>query len=313
MKLLPPNKTFAVAPMLDYTDRHFRYLARLMSKSVRLYTEMVTTKAILHGDARYHLQFNKQENPLALQLGGSCPKELTECSQIASDYGYDEINLNIGCPSTRVQKGRFGACLMREPELVAECVSAIKSQVNIPVTIKTRIGVDNDDSYEFLHRFVKFNVQAGCNEFTIHARKALLKGLSPKENRTIPPLDYSAPIKLKKDFPGIRFILNGGIETMESAKELLKHNDGVMIGRQFYKNIYWLREIDSYYDSNVTLVSRENVIEQYLEYIKQEMAKKEYPPLRIMLRHLMNLYNGENGAKNWRQMIANANNVFDVV
>ncbi|MGH8403722.1 MAG: tRNA dihydrouridine(20/20a) synthase DusA, partial [Gammaproteobacteria bacterium] len=220
-----------VAPMMDYTDRHFRYFIRLMSRHTRLYTEMLTTGAVLHGDRRRFLEFHQAEHPLALQLGGSEPRALAECTRIAGDYGYDEVNLNVGCPSDRVQAGRFGACLMTEPQLVAECVSAMTAASTVPVTVKTRIGVDEHDSYEHLTHFVGTVAAAGCRVFVIHARKAWLKGLSPKENREIPPLRYDVAERLKRDFPALGIIVNGGIKTLAVMENHLAEFDGVMIGR----------------------------------------------------------------------------------
>jgi tRNA-dihydrouridine synthase A len=300
---------FSVAPMLDWTDRHCRYFLRLMSKKVFLYTEMVTTGAILHGDEKRHLEFDCFEKPVALQLGGSDPKALKLCAQKGAEYGYDEINLNIGCPSPRVQKGRFGACLMKEPELVAECVHTIKSSINIPITVKTRIGIDEEDSYEKLCHFVETVSAAGCNTFIIHARKAWLKGLSPKENREIPPLRYEVVRELQKDFSEIHFILNGGIQTLEEAEEHLKIFPGVMLGRAVYHSPFLLNQVDKrFYSLKEKTLSREEVLEIYIEYAKKHYEKGA--PISVLTRPLMGLYQGLPGARKWRRELYSRFSVF---
>ena len=235
---------FSIAPMLDWTDRHCRYFHRLMTRQTLLYTEMVTTGAIIHGKGDY-LGYSEQEHPLALQLGGSNPADLARCARLAEERGYDEINLNVGCPSDRVQNGRFGACLMGEPALVADCVKAMRDVVNIPVTVKTRIGIDEQDSYEFLQAFIEQVRDAGCETFIVHARKAWLSGLSPKENREIPPLDYPRVYQVKQDYPELTIALNGGVNSLEQTLEHLQQVDGVMMGREAYQNPYILAEVDN--------------------------------------------------------------------
>lgn len=263
------DRTFSIAPMLDWTDRHYRYFARLMSAKALLYTEMVTTGAILHGRGDY-LAYNQEEHPLALQLGGSNPQDLARCAKLAAERGYDEVNLNVGCPSDRVQNGRFGACLMAEPELVAECVDAMKQVVDIPVTVKTRIGIDEQDSYEFLTYFIDIVNAKGCTDFTIHARKAWLQGLSPKENREIPPLDYERVYQLKRDYPVLNISINGGVTTLEQAQGHLAQLDGVMMGREAYQNPYILARVDQVLcGSQRAVISREDVIELCCPILKR--------------------------------------------
>ncbi|MDX2164171.1 MAG: tRNA dihydrouridine(20/20a) synthase DusA [Gammaproteobacteria bacterium] len=291
---------FSVAPMIDWSDRHSRFFMRLLSKHALLYTEMITTGAILKGDAHRHLDFNPVEHPVALQLGGSNPNDLAECAKRGEDWGYDEINLNLGCPSDKVQKGKFGACLMKEPDLVAECISAMKSAVKIPVTVKTRIGVDEHDHYELLQHFIHKLSDAGCERFIIHARKAWLKGLSPKENREIPPLQYDVVKKLKLDFPELKFILNGGIKDLTSAKQLATEFDGVMLGRAIMDNPYLLAEVDAiFYGQKTIPLSRENALECYVAYVKEQ--RKKNIPVSILSRPIMGLYQGCIGAKAWRR------------
>lgn len=303
MNNLEKNVTplFSVAPMLDWTDRHCRYFLRLISKKAYLYTEMITTGALLHGDAHRHLAFNLIEKPVVLQLGGSDPKDLADCARKGEDYGYDEININIGCPSSRVQRGRFGACLMKEPQLVAECVNTIKNQVNIPVTIKTRIGVDDEDSYGKLSDFVKTVSLGGCETFIIHARKAWLKGLSPKENREIPPLRYDIVEKLQKDFSELNFILNGGIETVEDAQKQLELFSGVMLGRAVCHSPYLiLSQVDKiFYEIQKKVPSREEILDIYMDYAKKQFEKGA--PVSVLSRPLMGLYQGLPGARKWRR------------
>lgn len=293
----------SVAPMLDWTDRHCRYFHRLLTTHTLLYTEMITTGAILYGHRKHLLSYSSQEHPIAIQLGGSDPAELAECAQIAQDFGYDEINLNIGCPSDRVQSGRFGACLMAEPELVARCVEAMQNVVTIPVTVKTRIGIDNKDSYEALIYFINCIAETGCQKFIIHARKAWLNGLSPKENREIPPLRYDVVAQLKRDFPYLTFILNGGIKTLDEINEHLAQFDGVMLGREAYQNPYILAFIDQkYYDSASIIKSREQVIELLLSYIEQELSNGR--SLIHITRHILGLFQGQPGARHWRRYLS---------
>jgi tRNA-dihydrouridine synthase A len=297
---LRKSPVFSVAPMIDWTDKHCRFFLRLLTRRAFLYTEMITTGAILRGDAHRHLDFNAGENPLGLQLGGSNPHDLAECAKRGQEWGYDEINLNIGCPSDKVQKGKFGACLMKEPDLVAECISAMKSAVKIPVTIKTRIGVDEHDHYDHLQHFIKKQIEAGCDYFIIHARKAWLKGLSPKENREIPPLQYETVLKLKADFPGISFVLNGGINTLSTAKELLHNFDGVMLGRAVMTSPYLLSDVDALFYGDETIpYSREAALESYLAYVKEQ--RKNNVPWSVLARPIMGLYQGCTGAKAWRR------------
>lgn len=301
------NRRFAVAPMLDWTDRHCRYFYRLLSRHALLYTEMVTTGAILHGNPQRHLQFNPREHPVALQLGGSHPGDLACCTELAEQYGYGEVNLNVGCPSDRVQNGRFGACLMAEPELVAECVAAMQRAVSIPVTVKSRIGIDDRDSYEELTRFISTVAAAGCNTFIVHARKAWLSGLSPKQNRDIPPLRYDMVFRLKQDFPGLDIIINGGINSLDAALDLLNHVDGVMLGREVYHNPYLLSEVDSrLYGDSYPLKTRQDAILALLPYIRQQL--QQGVRLHDIARHLLGLFHGVAGARAWRRHISeNAN------
>ncbi|MGS0680448.1 tRNA dihydrouridine(20/20a) synthase DusA [Shewanella sp. 125m-7] len=302
MSVTPINRTFSIAPMLDWTDRHYRYFARLMSSQTLLYTEMVTTGAILHGRGDY-LAYNQEEHPLALQLGGSNSADLAACAKLAAERGYDEINLNVGCPSDRVQNGRFGACLMAEPELVAECVSAMKQVVDIPVTVKTRIGIDEQDSYEFLTQFIDIVKAAGCEEFIIHARKAWLQGLSPKENREIPPLDYERVYQLKRDYPELNISINGGVKTLEECKTHLQHLDGVMVGREAYQNPYILAEVDQQLcGMDTPVMSRDAVLEKLLPYIEKHL--QQGGRLNHITRHIIGLYQGEVGSRVWRRYLS---------
>jgi len=291
--------------MMAYTDRHFRYLLRMISKHTVLYTEMVTAQAIIHGDCSYLLDFSPNEHPIAMQLGGSDPSQLAEAAKICEQWGYDEINLNVGCPSERVQNGCFGAALMKEPNLVARCIKAMRESVNIPVTIKTRLGVDECDSDGFLYDFVGKIAETGCNVFIMHARKAWLKGLSPKENREIPPLNYDRVYRLKQQFPQLEIIINGGIQDNKSVDEHLRHVDGVMVGRVVCSNPFWLSDMDQHYYAEKTAVkSRQEIIVGYLPYILQQYAKGV--PMRHMTRHLIGLYQGEVGARAWRRSLSEA-------
>jgi tRNA-dihydrouridine synthase A len=285
--------------MLDWTDRHCRYLFRLLTRHARLYTEMVTTGAILYGPRERYLQHDAAEHPVALQLGGSEPAALAACAVIGADHGYDEINLNVGCPSDRVQSGRFGACLMAEPQLVAECVAAMTGAVAVPVTVKTRTGIDDQDSYAALAVFVQTVAAAGCRRFIIHARKAWLHGLSPKENRTVPPLEYAMVWQLKRDFPELEIIVNGGIDSLDAAAGQLRKVDGVMLGRAAYHNPYLLTQVDSRFFADPHPVpAREQVVDAMLPYIERELAAGT--PLRHMTRHMTGLFQGVPGARTWR-------------
>lgn len=299
------------APMLDWTDRHCRYFYRLMSKHTVLYTEMVTTGAILHGKGDY-LSYNDAEHPLVLQLGGSNVKDMTECAKIAEQYGYDEININVGCPSDRVQNGRFGACLMAEPQLVAECVSEMQAATNIPVTVKSRIGIDDLDSYEFLHTFIEQVASAGCLHFIIHARKAWLTGLSPKQNRDIPPLDYSRVYQIKQDFPDLEISINGGIKTLEEANNHLQHIDGVMIGREIYNSPYLLAEVDQQiYNLEKDTITRQQVINLMADYVDEyihsavnSIGTQSNPRAWHVFRHMLGMCNGLAGARQYRRYLS---------
>ncbi|MCG7993582.1 MAG: tRNA dihydrouridine(20/20a) synthase DusA [Candidatus Thiodiazotropha lotti] len=289
--------------MLDWTDRYCRYFLRLISSHVLLYTEMVTTGAILHGNRARFLDFDPSEHPVALQLGGSEPEALAECAKLGEAWGYDEINLNVGCPSDRVQSGRFGACLMLTPELVADCVKAMRDQVVVDVTVKHRIGVDDQDSYQALCDFVGRVSEAGCETFIVHARKAWLQGLSPKENREIPPLHYETVHQLKQDFPALEIIINGGITTLEQVEQNLKQVDGVMIGREAYNNPWILSQVDRLiYGSEGNPSSRHQIIESMIPYIDQELSAGT--PINRITRHILGLFQGLPGAKKWRRMLS---------
>ncbi|HEY1991571.1 MAG TPA: tRNA dihydrouridine(20/20a) synthase DusA [Gammaproteobacteria bacterium] len=293
----------SVAPMMDYTDRHFRYFIRLMSRHTRLYTEMLTTGALLHGDPRRFLEFHAAEHPLALQLGGSDPAELAACARIAADYGYDEVNLNAGCPSDRVQQGRFGACLMNEPGLVKECVAAMAAASPLPVTVKTRIGVDDRDSYAELADFIGTVAEGGCWVFIIHARKAWLKGLSPKENREIPPLRYDVAAALKRDFPALTIVVNGGVQTLEAMERHLGAFDGVMVGREAVSNPYLFADVDRRcFDPAAGVLSRTEILHAWLPYLTAQL--QEGVPLQHMTRHALGLFHGCAGARQWRRHLS---------
>lgn len=299
----PIDHSFCVAPMLDWTDRHCRYFYRLITQHALLYTEMVTTGAILHGNRERMLQFNREEHPVAFQLGGSNPKELAKCAKIVEQYGYDEINLNVGCPSDRVQNGRFGACLMARPELVGECVAAMQQAVNVPVTVKSRIGIDEQDSYEELTRFIGAVADSGCRTFIVHARKAWLQGLSPKENREIPPLRYDVVMQLKQDFPQLEIVLNGGITTLDQARDFLRRMDGVMLGREVYHNPYILAEVDrQFFGGRQWPVSRHDVAMALIPYIQRQLKQGER--LNNISRHILGLFHGVAGARAWRRYIS---------
>ncbi|TCP95598.1 tRNA-U16,U17-dihydrouridine synthase [Cricetibacter osteomyelitidis] len=293
---------FAVAPMLDWTTKHCRYFHRQFSKHTLLYTEMVTTGAILH--AKYdHLDFDLQENPVALQLGGSDLEQLAHCVKLAEQRGYQEINLNVGCPSDRVQNGMFGACLMAKAELVAECVEKMQEATTLPVTVKTRIGIDTLDSYEFLMDFVQKVHNAGCREFIVHARKAWLSGLSPKENREIPPLDYERVYRLKRDFPQLLISINGGIKTIDEIKRHLQHVDGVMVGREAYQNPSLLGYIDqALFDPQSSIISPKEAVENMFPYIERQLSQGVY--LNHIVRHMLGAFQGCKGARQWRRHLS---------
>ncbi len=302
MANFPPHR-FSVAPMLDWTDRHCRYFHRLLTRQTLLYTEMVTTGAILFGKGDY-LGYSQKEQPVALQLGGSDPTALAECAARAHALGYSEINLNAGCPSDRVQNGRFGACLMAEPELVADCVAAMKEAVSVPVTVKTRIGIDDSDSYAFLQRFVEIvSERGGCQSFTLHARKAWLSGLSPKENREIPPLDYERVYRVKQELPHLTIAINGGVKSIEEAKGHLEHVDGVMMGREAYQNPGILARVDTeLFGENAELLSPIAVVEAMYPYIEKELSKGTY--LGHITRHMLGLFQGVPGARQFRRYLS---------
>ncbi len=299
------DRRLSVAPMMDWTDRHCRYFLRLIARRVLLYTEMVPTGAILRGPRARLLRFDPAERPLALQLGGADPDDLARAAEHGAECGYDEINLNVGCPSDRVQSARFGACLMAEPRLVASCLRAMQAAAGVPVTVKTRIGIDESDSYAFLRRFVATVADAGCATVIIHARKAWLTGLSPKENREIPPLRYELVHRIKADFPSLEVIVNGGIRTLEQARAQLAQVDGVMLGRQAYQDPYalaaWQRELLA---ADEPFPSRAEVVERLIPYVERELA--EGTPLKAITRHIFGLFNGLPGARAWRRHLSEA-------
>ena len=289
--------------MLDWTDRHERYFLRLISRHALLYTEMITTGAILQGDRKRMLSYHPAEHPVALQLGGSDPSQLATCARIGADFGYDEINLNVGCPSDRVFQGRFGACLMAEPQLVADCVANMRAAVNIPVTVKHRIGIDDRDSYDELCEFVETVASAGCSSFIVHARKAWLQGLNPKQNREIPPLDYKAVAQLKRDYPALTITLNGGLKTLAEVEQQLQQVDGVMMGREAYHNPYLLAEVDRrFYGDSHEIPSRHQVVESFLSYVAEQLQKGT--PLQSITRHILGLFQGIPGARSWRRHLS---------
>ena len=305
------DRTFSIAPMIDWTDRHDRYFLRLISKHALLYTEMITTGAIIHGDRERHLGFNTEEHPVAVQLGGSNPTDLALCSTICEDYGYDEINLNVGCPSDRVQSGAFGACLMAQPELVAECIVKMKAACQLPVTIKCRIGIDDQDEYEDLQRFVTATQQAGCKTYIVHARKAWLQGLSPKENRDIPPLNYDRVYQLKRELPELEIIINGGIKTLDECKSHLNHVDGVMMGREAYQNPFILADVDHlFFGTNKSgsktspsiQITRNEIVDQMICYIDELLANGGQ--LKWVSRHILGIFQGIPGARAWRRHLS---------
>jgi tRNA-dihydrouridine synthase A len=299
----------SVAPMMDYTDRHFRYVIRQMTKKTLLYTEMITTQAIIHGDRHKLLDFSEVEKPVSLQLGGDNPQQLAECTRIGEDWGYDEINLNVGCPSSRVQNGNFGACLMAKPEIVAECIEEMQKTVKIPVTVKHRIGIDNQDSYEDMKKFVKIVANSGCQRFIVHARKAWLQGLSPKENRDIPPLRYQDVYQLKQDFSHLAIEINGGITTTEETKYHLNFVDGVMIGRAAYDNPYLFASIDQeIYGENYPVLTRKEIIESLYPYIDFWTTKKL--KLNTIMRHLLQIFAKQPGTKQWKRYLSENGNTF---
>ncbi|MGH1399565.1 MAG: tRNA dihydrouridine(20/20a) synthase DusA [Alphaproteobacteria bacterium] len=325
----------SVAPMMDWTDRHCRYFHRLIAPHVLLYTEMVTTGALIHGDSERFLRFDECEHPVALQLGGSDPADLAQCAEMGAEAGYDEINLNCGCPSDRVQSGSFGACLMREPATVANCVAAMKAAVDVPVTVKCRIGIDEEDSFEFLDRFVGEIADKGCETFIIHARSAWLKGLSPKENRDVPPLNYARAHEIKAKYPQLRIILNGGIRDIKTIQNTKSNQstlssdkaqgatrinntqatqqrssegkgrrlDGAMIGREAYQNPYFLAEIERKIFGNHAILGRDKIARSMIQYIKKQIEAFD-TPVKSITRHMMGLYHHQPGAKAWRRALS---------
>ncbi len=299
-----PEKSWrlSIAPMLDVTDRHCRYFHRLLAPKALLYTEMVTTGALIYGDVPRHLMFNQEEHPVALQLGGSEPEALVHCAKLGQEWGYDEINLNCGCPSERVQKGAFGACLMAEADLVADCIKAMQDAVTVPVTVKHRLGLDYDESYAFVRDFVAKIYDVGCRVFVSHARNAVLKGLSPKDNREIPPLRYEVVAQLKKDFPDALFILNGGIHQLEQAKNLLANFDGIMIGRAAWHEPYLLRDISQAIWPEVAVADNKEVMLKMTAYA--EKALSDGAPLRAVIKPMLGLMNGQQGARHFRRLLS---------
>ena len=301
----PKDWRVCVAPMMDWTDRHDRYFLRLLTGRTRLYTEMVTSAALLHGDTARLLRFDPREHPVALQLGGAEPADMAEAARRGAEAGFDEINMNVGCPSDRVQRGRFGACLMREPPTVAACVAAMRGAVDLPVTVKTRIGVDELDDYDHLCRFVEAVGMAGCGVLIVHARKAWLKGLSPKENREIPPLRYDVVYRLKQDYPQLPIVINGGITDLQAAEDHLKHVDGVMLGRAAYQNPYLLAGVDQrFFDPAAPVPDRQTVVDGMRRYAAKQVA--DGVPLPAITRHILGLYQSCPGARSWRRHLTEA-------
>ena len=302
MSRKPIDPKFSVAPMLDWTDRHCRYFLRLISQHAVLYTEMVTTGAIIHGKHDY-LGFNESEHPVVLQLGGSDPKDMAYCARLAEERGYDEVNINVGCPSDRVKNGAFGACLMAQPEVVANCVSAMQDAVSIPVTVKCRIGIDDMDEYKDLSQFVRIVANAGCQHFIVHARKAWLQGLSPKQNRDIPPLNYPRVYELKQEFSELDVSINGGIKTLKDASLHLEQLDGVMMGREVYSNPFILSQVDELiYANKHRSRSREQIVDAMYTYMQQEVAMGARP--WHIARHMLGLFQGQVGGKIWRRYLS---------
>ena len=291
------------APMMDWSDRHCRYFFRQLSRNAVVYTEMVTTGALVHGDVERHLGFSDAEHPLALQIGGTDPAQLAHCARLGEHYGYDEINLNCGCPSERVQHGAFGACLMAEPQLVADCIKAMRDAVSIPVTVKHRLGIDAIESYGFVRDFVATLAGAGCETFFVHARNAVLKGLSPKDNREVPPLRYEHVYRLKQDFPGLRFVVNGGVNSLDSIEPHLSHVDGVMLGRMAYHDPYVLALAEQRLFDEAP-PARSAIVGNMVAYAAEQA--KRGTPLRAIVRHMLGLYHGQPNARTWRRMLSDA-------
>ena len=296
------NRKISVAPMMDCTDRHDRYFLRLISKNVMLYSEMVATKSAIHGDRKRILGFREEEKPVALQVGGSDKNELAEVAKLAEQFGYDEININLGCPSKKVQKNSFGACLMKEPDLVAECINNMVNSCKIPVTAKTRIGVDEIEDFEYLNSFINKIKQSGCKTVILHARKALLKGLTPKQNLNIPKLNYEMVYEIKKANPELEIIINGGVSETEQIKKHLKHCDGVMIGRAIYQNPYFLTDIEKEIFNTNEVPSREKIAKQIISYLEEEV--KLGTKVNHIMRHTVGLYHGQPGSKDWKRYLS---------
>ncbi len=292
----------SVAPMMDWTDRHCRYFMRLINPRAFLYTEMVTANAIHYGDARSLLRYDASEHPIAIQLGGSDPVLMADAAGLAAEFGYDEVNINVGCPSDRVQSGQFGACLMAQPELVARCYSDMQSSADVPVTVKTRIGIDDQDSDEFFTRFVDTVADAGCRKFIVHARIAILDGLSPKENRSVPPLNYDRVYQLKQARPELQIVINGGITAIDEVDAVLQHVDGAMIGRQAYHHPWFLAELEQHFNPAFELPERREIIERMVPYIEQELESGER--LGRITRHMVGLFAGMPGARAWRRYLS---------
>ena len=292
----------SVAPMMDWTDRHCRYFMRLLSPSALLYTEMVTAAAIHHGDTERLLEFRSEEHPVALQLGGSDPQLMADATRQAARFAHDEVNINVGCPSDRVQSGRFGACLMAKPEVVAACYCAMQAETDAPVTVKTRIGIDDQDSDEFLRRFVDVLATAGCRKFVVHARIAILEGLSPKENRSVPPLNYERVYRLKSEHPDLEIVINGGLTSIDHVEDALAHVDGAMIGREAYHNPYFLAVLEHHFDPDRALPDRRAIVDQMLPYVESMLA--DGVPLNRISRHILGLFAGQPGARAWRRYIS---------
>ena len=296
------NRKVSIAPMMDCTDRHDRFFLRLMSKNVMLYSEMVATKSAIHGDRKKILSYSPEEKPLALQVGGSDKKELSEVAKIAEDMGYDEININLGCPSKKVQKNMFGACLMREPDLVSECINEMINSCSIPVTAKTRIGFDETEEFDYLNIFINKMKAAGCKTFFLHARRAILKGLTPKQNLTIPKLNYEMVYQIKKENPNLEIIINGGISKIEEIKKHLNICDGVMIGRKVYQNPYFLVDIEREVFGQTILPTREEVAEKLIKYLEKEV--KLGTKVNHIMRHTVGLYHGQIGSNKWKRYLS---------
>ena len=288
--------------MMDCTDRHDRFFLRLISKNVMLYSEMVATKSAIHGDRKKILGFREEENPVALQVGGSDKKELSEVAKISEDLGYDEINLNLGCPSKKVQKNSFGACLMKEPDLVAECINEMSNSCKIPVTAKTRIGFDNTEEFDYLNMFINKIKDAGSSTIILHARKAILKGLTPKQNLNIPKLNYKMVYEIKKSNPDLEIIINGGITSIDQIKNHLQNCDGVMIGRAIYQNPYFLSEIEKEIFNNTNVLSREDIVKKLLSYLEEEVISGT--KVNHIMRHTVGLYHGQPGSKEWKRYLS---------